>query len=171
LKTGVVGIAAAVAIAACAKPAPPAAPAPEPPVAELGRAPDVRAVAGRYALTTETQRGTPGRRSTRPGRGQTPLRLDTVAAVNAEAVAGVARQYLATVTVPGYSAGSRGVPRSSWYPIAGDSVVIQAVGAQGNRIQLRGALASGVIRGEVWITTASSGSTYQIGTFTATRTR
>lgn len=163
-----------IAAAACAKPAPPPPPPepePEPEVVVIEpTAPlPVRTLAGRYTLRTDLPRRTQrGRRATDPA---TVLRLNAAAARNPDELAGVPRQFVAAVAIPGYGGVARGRERAWWWPASGDSVVLHVILPSGGRMQLRGAVNRNQIRGDVWMISLESGSTYQLGTFTATRTR
>lgn len=164
--------------AACAKPAapPPApepVPAPEPEAAVLAPDPNaparVRALAGRYTLRTDLPRRQVRGRAANPA---TPLRLTAALAGSPDVLAGMSQQWVATVAIPGYGGVAQGRERAWWWPAAGDSVVLHIILPQGSRMQLRGAVRRGVIRGDVWVQSAqAAGSSYQLGTFTATRTR
>ncbi len=85
------------------------------------------------------------------------------------------RQYAATVMVPGYTRPiRRGRAQSAaWWPIAGDSIVVQFTQGQQSRgeVQLRGALHVGAISGEVWYVSNETGSSFQLGTFQGTKSR
>lgn len=168
-----------VALAACAKSAPaPAPPAPEPvpaPAAPAALAAVLAParVAGMYRLTTEVARGGPNQGRQAAAR-PTPLRLLAGAAPNPDPMAGhQGTQYAATGIVPGYvrAPRARNAPAASWWPAPGDSVIVHMVGERGNRLQLRGALSGGAIRGDIWLTSAETGTTYQLGTFVAERDR
>ena len=130
--------------------------------------PTVAAVAGRYQLRTDLPRrqAARGRQRAVPA---TPLMLQSTAARSPDGMTGVSRQYVAAVTIPGYVASARGRESAWWWPSEGDSVVIHIVTREGSRIQLRGAVSRAAIRGDVWFT--SGDNTYQLGTFTATRSR
>jgi hypothetical protein len=109
------------------------------------------------------QRGQSGR-STR-----TQIRLEGTSSAVPEA-GGAATQYTATITLPGYTRAPRGRTgqAGAWWPTTLDSIVVQFTGQQRNAIQMRGALAGNRISGEIWYT-SESGSSFQLGTFTATR--
>jgi len=168
-------VAAALAVAACHK-SPPAPPAPvaeevAPPPPGPVIAPS--AAAGTYQLRSEVQgRGQP--RNPRSSRAASSLRLDTqpTAAPTMGAAAGA--QFNATVALPGFTHPPRGrtAQAAAWWPVPGDSVVVQFDGGRdGVLIQLRGAVADGEIRGEIWYVSLNSSATFQLGTFTATRQR
>ena len=82
-------------------------------------------------------------------------------------------QYNAIISLPGYTRAPRGRNGQSaaWWPAAGDSVVVQFSQGTRGEIQLRGALRGTTIRGEIWYVSGDSGSTFQLGTFTATKVR
>jgi hypothetical protein len=129
------------------------------------------AAAGSYRLRTEIQRrGGPPRRGRTPV--ETPLSLTTTRATM-PALSGPAVTFTATVSIPGYTRAGRGRSGQSaaWWPIAGDSVVVQFVNQQSDIVQLRGKLESGALRGEVWYHGSQSGTSYQLGTFAATKSR
>lgn len=173
-------VALLVAASGCAKPAVPPAPAPIPNEAPPAAAatPAVRGVAGTYRLRADVARGnrgnTSGRRRAPPNR-ETTLLLGAGAARNPDDMAGVAAQYAATVSIPGYAnpgQGRRGGgSTASWWPLAGDSVVIRVVGQRGNRLELRGAVRGTEISGDVWVLSIETGNTFQLGTFTAVKSR
>jgi hypothetical protein len=135
------------------------------------------AAAGQYQLRVTLQQGqgqSQGRGSTRPP-AATTLRLDTQPA--AAPMMGPSAQFNAIIHVPGYTRPPRGRSgqAAAWWPSPGDSVIVQFVPVQqGAQIQLRGALTRTDQRtdlsGEVWYLSLETGSTFQLGTFTATRT-
>jgi len=149
-----------------AEPAPPAPPVATPAVAAL---PTVAAVTGRYQLRTDLPRRQAAARGRQRAVPATPLQLLSTAARSPDGMTAVSRQFVATATIPGYAASARGRESAWWWPIAGDSVVIHTVTRDGHRLQLRGAVSRTAIQGEVWITAGDN--TYQLGTFTATRSR
>jgi len=166
-------------LAACSHPAPPPAqPAPqaaEAPVdttVPLAAPPAVRAVAGSYLLRTDLAQAPARRRGRAAAGGETVLRLSAHDAAHPDQMAGQATQYAASATIPGYAnqgRGPAGGATATWWPLAGDSVVIRVVGGRGNRIELRGAVGERRISGEVWFLSIETGNTLQLGTFTATR--
>jgi hypothetical protein len=83
-------------------------------------------------------------------------------------------QYGARIAMPGYSAraprGQTG-QAANWWPVLGDSVVVQFSQGTRSQIQLRGRLQGNAIRGEIWFLSLESGSTFQLGTFSATKQR
>jgi hypothetical protein len=86
---------------------------------------------------------------------------------------GPGTQFNATVTLSGYTVAPRGRTgqAGAWWPIGGDSVVVEFASANSGEIQLRGAMRNRTIQGEVWFLSGSSGATFQMGTFTAAKTR
>jgi len=115
-----------------------------------------------------------GRERGRSGRNsRTQLRLEsTPAAVPVDGVTSTT-QYNATVTMPGYTRAPRGRSgqAAAWWPGTLDSVVVQFTGQQGNHIQLRGAMSGNRMSGEIWYLSAGTGSSFQLGTFSAARVR
>lgn len=84
-------------------------------------------------------------------------------------------QFQATITVPGYSRPARrgrATQNASWWPLPGDSIVVQfSHGSDaGGEVQLRGQLRNGSVRGEMWYLSTGTGSTYQLGTFSGSKT-
>jgi hypothetical protein len=155
-------------LAACARTQPEPAPEPEPPAPAPAAMVSPRAVAGTYQLRAMLQRG-------RPQRGQpaaTLLRLDPQPTAAPLMGAPAGAQFAAVINVPGYTRAPRGRAgqAAAWWPIPGDSVIVQFEGAQrGAQVQLRGAVGRDGITGEVWYLSLETGSTFQLGTFTARR--
>jgi hypothetical protein len=79
----------------------------------------------------------------------------------------------ATVAIPGYTTSPRGRAGqlAAWWPIPGDSVVIQFESRRQAQVQLRGQLAGTTLRGEIWYVSLETGSSFQLGTFVATKRR
>lgn len=158
----------------------PAPPTPEPAVAP---APSTTfapgAVAGSYLLRTNIE----GRQGAGPRQGQrrraaagegTALRLE--ATPLAAPIPGVpsSSQFAATIAIAGYTRAPRGRAgqAAAWWPIRGDSLVIQFPSARANAsIQLRGARQGQTLSGDIWYIAAATGTSFQLGTFTATKTR
>ncbi|MFI5280933.1 MAG: hypothetical protein ACHQU1_10575 [Gemmatimonadales bacterium] len=86
---------------------------------------------------------------------------------------GSGTQFNATVALSGYTVAPRGRTgqAGAWWPIGGDSVVVEFASANSGEIQLRGAMRGRTIQGEVWFLSGSSGATFQMGTFTANKSR
>ncbi len=152
---------------------PPADPVPLPETAPpSSHAMSPRALSGTYRLRTAIQRQG-GQRGRRVAPATTSLTLGQQP-VAAPDPSGPATQFGATVSVPGYTRAPRGRAGQAavWFPIGGDSVVVQFTSAAqpDAQIQLRGASARGTLRGDVWFVSAS-GATFQLGTFVATRGR
>ncbi len=84
-----------------------------------------------------------------------------------------ATQFNATVALSGYTTAPRGrtSQAGAWWPIGGDSVVVEFASANAGEIQLRGALRGRAIQGEIWFLSGATGATFQMGTFTATKGR
>lgn len=81
-------------------------------------------------------------------------------------------QFGAVIQLPGYTRAPRGRTAQSavWFPVPGDSIVVQFTSAQGAQVQLRGALRGRTLSGDVWYL-SDSGAGFQLGTFNATRSR
>ncbi|MFI5206609.1 MAG: hypothetical protein ACHQX4_01205 [Gemmatimonadales bacterium] len=82
-------------------------------------------------------------------------------------------QFNATVMLSGYTVAPRGRAgqAGAWWPIGGDSVVVEFASANSGEIQLRGALRGRTMQGEIWFLSGATGATFQMGTFTATKSR
>jgi hypothetical protein len=82
-------------------------------------------------------------------------------------------QFNATIALAGYTRPPRGrrVQAAAWWPVPGDSIVVQFAFQNTDQIQLRGALQGTQIQGEVWYLSLTTGATFQMGTFTATKGR
>jgi len=168
-------------VLACGGTAPPPEPAPQPapaPEAAPAPAPSLapRAAAGTYRLRTEIERrGSPQRAGARRGRGgppETTLRLNaTPSAAPVEGAAGT--PYIASIMVPGYTQAPRGRTgqAAAWWPVPGDTVVVQWTTPRGQILQLRGQLRGATLAGDVWFVSPASGATFQMGTFSATKSR
>ena len=166
-------------VLACGGTAPPPEPAPQPaPAPEAAPAPGPslapRAAAGTYRLRTEIERrGNPQRAGARRGRPpETTLRLDaTPSAAPVEGAPGT--PYLASIMLPGYTQAPRGRTgqAAAWWPVPGDTVVVQWTTPRGQILQLRGQLRGATLAGEVWFVSPASGATFQMGTFSATKSR
>ena len=164
-------LAAALAAAACSKkeviPVQPAGD-PTPPEARMVR-PNV--VSGVYRLSTQiTSRSgqqNPGRRAA------SNMTLSSEAAAVPAAGAPSGAQYNATITIPGYTRAPRGRSgqAAAWWPSRGDTVVVQFAQGTNGDIQLRGAHSGTTINGEIWYVSAETGSSFQLGTFGATKVR
>jgi len=166
---------ALVLLAACshAAPSPPAPepePAPAPPSATF--APNV--AAGSYLLRTTFQGSQGGgQRPARRGaaaREGANLRLETTRLAAPLAGVEATTQFTATITLAGYTRAPRGRSGqvAAWWPIPGDSLVIQFPSARGNAsIQLRGARQGQSLSGDIWYISTGTGTIFQLGTFTA----
>jgi hypothetical protein len=161
-------------VAACSSsPAPEAAPAPAP-APEVAAPPPAAVMAparaaGSYRLRTEIQRqGGQQRRGRTPA--ETPLVLTSTPAA-APQMGATGTTFNATVQIPGYTRAPRGRTgqAAGWWPIPGDSVVVQFAAQGGDLMQLRGKLEGTALRGEVWYLSMGTGATFQLGTFGATR--
>ncbi len=133
-------------------------------------------VAGSYRLRADIQRQgqRQGQRRAQGRAGETPLRLENAPVAAPDPAIPSAVQFGASVSLAGYTRAPRGrnAQAAAWYPVAGDSLVIQfSTQAQpGAQIQLRGVHVGQGLRGEIWLVSAS-GNTFQLGTFVATRQR
>ena len=164
---------AAMATSACSKkeviPVQPAGD-PTPPAARVVRP---TAASGVYRLATVITSRSSQRQQPTGRRASSNMTLSSESAAVPAAGAPSGTQYNANIAIPGYTRPPRG--RSSqaaaWWPAAGDSVVVQFSQGTGGDIQLRGALKGASIAGEIWYVSAESGSSFQLGTFTATKTR
>jgi hypothetical protein len=165
-------VALLVAVACSSAPAPEPAPAPAPapdvvtpPAAVLAPA----TAAGSYRLRTAIQRQG-GRQQGGRGPAEAPLVLTTTPAA-APQMGAPATTFNATVQVPGYTRAPRGRSgqAAGWWPIPGDSVVVQFAVQQGDLMQLRGKFEAGALRGEVWYLSMGSGASFQLGTFSAAK--
>ncbi len=127
-------------------------------------------------LRTEIQNPGGGRRQA-PRRGAaaregTTLRLEATRLAAPIAGAEGTTQFTATIAIPGYTRAPRGRAGqvAAWWPIPGDSLVIQFPAARGNAsVQLRGARQGRVLNGDIWYISTGTGTTFQLGTFTARR--
>jgi hypothetical protein len=134
------------------------------------------AVAGQYTLRANLERQSATAQRQRRGRGQPPttvLRLESTPTAAPYAAAGSATQFNASIALPGYTRAPRGRSGQAaiWWPIGGDSLVVQFLSPQGATIQLRAAVQGTSLSGEIWYQSRQSGSSLQLGTFTAARTR
>lgn len=132
-----------------------------------------RAVIGTYQGDVQITNPA-GRERGRSGRNaRTQIRLESApTAVPAEGSES-GTQYNANVILPGYTRAPRGRTGqiAAWWPGPLDSVIIQFTGQQGNQIQMRGAVAGNRIQGEIWYRSVTTGNSFQLGTFTATKPR
>ena len=118
-----------------------------------------------------------GNRPVRRGRND-PRATMTLSSRSAQAamMGGPQAQFAATIAIPGYSRPARrgrAQQQASWWPLAGDSLVVQfahGTDARGE-VQLRGQLRDGALRGEMWYLSTGTGSTYQLGSFSGVKTR
>lgn len=165
----------ALVLAACSKTPPPEPPAPAP--EEVAPAPPSgplivpSSAAGIYQLRSELQgRGQP--RNARGARATSSLVLDTQPTAVPTMGAASGAQFNATVALPGLTHPPRGraAQAASWWPIPGDSVIVQFDTARdGVLIQLRGLVSGNTIQGEVWYISLNTSASFQIGSFTATK--
>jgi len=133
----------------------------------------VNTVTGTWRLRTEIQTGNrPAPRARRPAVSQIVLTSEAATTPGMGAPPGAQRN--ARVAMPGYSAraprGQTG-QAGTWWPIPGDSVVVQFSQGRRGQIQLRGKLDDGALQGEVWYLSIESGATFQMGTFSANKQR
>jgi hypothetical protein len=165
-------------LAGCAHPPPPPVPPPSPvPPAANPIAPVVspRQAAGYYQLTTSlpvTRDSRSRSRRTRPARGL--LRLGSVPLAAPDPTATSGTQLDAAVSIPGYTVAPPGrvAQAAAWWPLPGDTVIVHFQTPRGDGVmELRGTLQSDTLAGEVWFTSAKSGSTYEMGTFLGVKRR
>lgn len=79
-------------------------------------------------------------------------------------------QFSANIAIAGYTRAPRGRTGqiAAWWPIPGDSIVIQFPSARGNgSVQLRGARRGQSLNGEIWYWSEATGASFQLGTFAA----
>jgi hypothetical protein len=134
------------------------------------------AVAGQYTLRANLERQSATAQRQRRGRGQPPttvLRLESTPTAAPDAATGSATQFNASIALPGYTRAPRGRSGQAaiWWPLGGDSLVVQFLSPQGATIQLRAAVQGTNLSGEIWYQSRQSGSSLQLGTFTARRAR
>ncbi len=159
-------------LAGCAhRPPPPvAAPAANPAAPVVGP----RQVTGTYLLTTDLKlsrpaAAQPSRRQRRPPPAPVAsLRLDFQPLAAPDPTAGSSTQLAATVNIPGYTSAPRGRAgqAAAWWPLPGDSVIVHFGTPRGDgQMDLRGILQADTLSGEIWYTSSSSGTVFQMGTF------
>jgi hypothetical protein len=169
----VLGAVFAAALAGCGGRAPEVVPDPTPAVQPpVSRTVTPAMAAGSYALRVALERGQSGDRGQRRGAARSQaaqLRMETTPAA-APDESGPASQFNATILLPGYTRSPRGRTgqAAAWWPIPGDSVVVQFVTPRQQTLQLRAALGGRELRGDIWFV-SPSGSALQLGTFTGTR--
>ena len=148
--------------------------APPPPTSSAAFAP--RVAAGTYRLLTEIQTGGQNQQPRgRQPRGQArtaQLRLE-LARSTAAAEGAPPERFVAVVELPGFTRVQRGRAGqgAAWWPEPGDSVVVQWTTPRGQVLQLRGQLRGSAIAGDVWFVSPASGTTFQMGTFRAQKSR
>lgn len=131
------------------------------------------AAAGTWRLRTVIESGN----APPPSSGRAPtsqIVFTTQAATTPAMGAPAGAQFNARVAMPGYSAraprGQTG-QAATWWPIPGDSVVVQFARGTRGEIQLRGRLQGAALQGEIWYLSLESGSQLQLGTFSASKQR
>lgn len=126
------------------------------------------AAAGSYRLRANIQSS---RRTSQSGQGGTIQLSGTPTAAPVQGATGT--QFNAIVALAGYTRAARGRSgqAAAWWPIGGDSVVVQFTSSGSGEIQLRGAFHGRAIQGEVWFLSTSTDATFQMGTFIATKGR
>jgi len=156
-------MAVALTTAACAS-APAPAPAPAPVEAPSPQLLSPTSVSGSYRLRADIQSQSHGRARRRAV--STLILGNQALAVPIED--GPGQGFSANISLPGYTRPPRGrtTQSAAWWPIDGDSVVVQFSQGDHGQIQLRGAVSPRAIAGEIWYV-SESGSTFQLGTFTA----
>lgn len=163
-----VGGLGAALLVSCSRPAPPPAPVSNPAAPVIGP----RHAVGAYTLTTTLAvRGSPRfRRPARPAPGMLRLGYQQLALPFSSAASGT--QLDATVSVPGYTRAPRGRvgEAAAWWPVPGESLVVHfPTPRSGGFMELKGVFQADTITGEVWYTSPSSGSSYQVGAFRAVK--
>jgi hypothetical protein len=121
-----------------------------------------RTASGTYRLRTEIER--------RGRRGPANSTLILYASLVRTRTAGAPdTAFNAAVSIPGYTRAPRGrsTTPAAWWPVPGDSVVVQVGVQQGDIVQLRGRLEGRTISGELWFLSQQTGNSLQLGTFTA----
>ena len=168
-------LAAIAMVTACSSsPAPESAPDPAPApeaAAPAGPLLSPAAAAGSYRLRTEIER-----QGGRPRRGRSPAVTQLVLSRTPSAapqMGAPVTTFNATVQIPGYTRAARGRSgqASAWWPVAGDSVVVQFANQRGDFVQLRGKREGRTLSGELWYLSMETGATFQLGTFVAERGR
>jgi hypothetical protein len=167
---GRIAVAALVAAACSSAPSPPPVRPAEPVVAP-------HAASGTYDLTTTL----PSRQTARQrGRGRAaPVETPTLDLVYRpvaapDATAGSNTQFAATLNLPGYTRSPRGRTGQAvvWWPLPGDSVIVHFQPPQTTGlVDLRGALRSDTLSGDVWYTSPGTGTSFQMGKFRAVKRR
>ena len=169
-----ISLAFSASLVGCSHPAPQTAPVPEPvPVPVVTPAPMLApaTAAGAYQLHVEIQSG--NRPPARNRRDVQPSMTLLRSPATTRTMGGPETQLGATITIPGYT---RPVRRgqaqpAAWWPAGGDSLVVQFAQGQQSRgeVQLRGALHGASVQGEIWYVSSETGNTFQLGTFSATK--
>jgi hypothetical protein len=158
-------------IVACSHNPPESTPAPDesPAPAPIATALTPSAASGTWRVNAAMQASRRG--GTRRAQGNLQLSATPTAAPLPGS--GPGTQFNATVALSGYTTAPRGRTgqAGAWWPIGGDSVVVEFATANAGEIQFRGAMRGRTIQGEVWFLSGSTGATFQMGTFTATKGR
>jgi len=164
-------------LAGCAHPQPQPVAEPLPPVNPTAPVVAPRRAAGSYVLTTDLkttqQPAPPPRRNQRPRPAPAPLlRLDPQALAAPDATASSSTQLAATINIPGYTrapAGRAG-QAAAWWSLPGDSVIVHFQTPRGDGLMdLRGTLVADTLAGEIWYTSTSDGTVFQMGRFRAVK--
>ena len=164
----------AVSLSGCAHRPPEPAVATLPPVNPSAPVVTPRRATGSYVLTTDLKLSrsaapTPPRRDRRQPPAPLPtLRLDFQPLAAPDATAASSTQLSATVSMPGYTRAPPGRTgqAAAWWPLPGDSVIVHFPTPRGDGLMdLRGTLKGDTLAGEIWYTSSSSGTVFQIGTF------
>ena len=158
-------------ILGCSHTPPAVTPAPDesPPPPPIATSLTPSAASGNWRMNATVQ-------SSRRGgvrRSQGSLQLSATATAAPLPGSGPGAQFNATVALSGYTTAPRGRAgqAGAWWPIGGDSVVVEFASANSGEIQLRGALRGRTMQGEIWFLSGATGATFQMGTFTATKSR
>lgn len=116
-----------------------------------------RALAGRWSLRARAMRNPSAARI------ETPLELSLDRAPLPDT-----SRYAGNIVMAGFVAtqrNGRGRP-AVWWPVVGDSLVVRFRSDRGQHLELRGGVADGTVRGDVWFLSESGGRPqYQLGTF------
>jgi hypothetical protein len=134
---------------------------------------------GSYVLTTDLKLSRPAAPAPRRGRRPPPapassLRLDFQPLASPDATATSNVQLSATINLVGYTRAPPGRTGQTavWWPLPGDSVIVHFSTPRGDGLMdLRGMLKADTLAGEIWYTSSSSGTAFQMGKFRAVKKR
>ncbi len=161
-------------LAACAHRPPPSPPGPvTPAVNPAAPVVEPHRATGSYVLTTDLKLSQPATPRRRPPRVPVVgLRLNFQPLAAPDATAASSTQLAAMVNIPGYTRAPPGRigQAAAWWPLPGDSVIVHFATPQGDGLMdLRGMLKGDTLSGEIWYTSKSSGTVFQMGTFRAVK--